>query len=94
MIQITWGKDVEKFNPERFSKAFRKHQRMKLPSIHLVGALEYVSGQNFAMIEAKMALAMILQTFFISNLPSYAHAPCTVITLQPQHGAPIIVHRI
>ena len=44
-------------------------------------------GQNFALLEAKMALSMILRRFEFALAPSYTHAPHTVITMHPMHGA-------
>lgn len=85
-----WGKDALEFNPLRFAES-RKHLASFFP--FALGPRICV-GQNLAMVEAKIILAMIVQNFSFALSPSYVHAPTMRLTLQPQYGAPILFRKI
>ncbi|XP_027360292.1 cytochrome P450 734A1 [Abrus precatorius] len=85
-----WGEDCHNFNPMRFSEP-RKHLASFFP--FGLGPRTCV-GQNLAMVEAKIALALIIQRYSFMVSPNYMHAPMLFITLQPQHGAQIFFRRV
>ncbi|KAL5209847.1 hypothetical protein ABZP36_005470 [Zizania latifolia] len=86
-----WGDDADEFNPLRFENGATR--AAKVPHALLAFSIGPRSciGQNFAMLEAKSVLAMILKEFSFTLSPNYVHAPVDLITLQPKFGLPVVL---
>ncbi|KAI5083147.1 hypothetical protein GOP47_0002890 [Adiantum capillus-veneris] len=86
-----WGADALEFNPLRFANGVLnacKHPSAFLP---FGGGPRICVGQNFAMMEAKIVLCMVLQKFRFRLSLGYRHAPITRLTLQPEYGMQILL---
>ncbi|KAK1277951.1 Cytochrome P450 [Acorus gramineus] len=85
-----WGADANEFNPYRFADGISKAASHPNALVAFSMGPRSCIGQNFAMLEGKMVLAMILQRFSFSLSPQYRHAPADMITLHPEFGLPIV----
>ncbi|CAN6574462.1 unnamed protein product [Malus baccata var. baccata] len=80
-----WGKDANEFNPERFaSKSFTPGRFIPFAT----GPRNCI-GQSFAMMEAKIILAMLISQFSFTVSPNYRHAPVIVLTIKPKYGVQV-----
>ncbi|KAK7387316.1 hypothetical protein VNO78_28030 [Psophocarpus tetragonolobus] len=89
-----WGADAYKFNPERFAKG--TIGACKLPHMYMpfgVGP-RVCLGQNLAMVELKMLIALILSKFTLSLSPQYIHLPTLRLLIEPEHGVHLSVKKL
>ncbi|MCO5563174.1 hypothetical protein L7F22_016811 [Adiantum nelumboides] len=86
-----WGDDADDFYPERFANGIARACKGMHGFMAFGFGPHICIGQTFAMLEAKLVLASVLQRFNFRLSPTYQHAPHLQATLSPQHGMPLLI---
>nr|A0A517FNC9.1 RecName: Full=Cytochrome P450 CYP72A613; Short=PpCYP72A613 [Trigonella foenum-graecum]QDS03634.1 cytochrome P450 CYP72A613 [Trigonella foenum-graecum] len=89
-----WGDDAKEFKPERFAEGIAKATKGQVSYFPFGWGPRICIGQNFALLEAKIAITSLLQNFSFELSPNYVHVPTTVPFFQPKYGASIILHKL
>ncbi|KAL6203594.1 hypothetical protein ACLB2K_027294 [Fragaria x ananassa] len=89
-----WGPDSYTFKPERFANGISG--ACKLPYLYMPFGIgpRICLGQNFAMVELKILIALILSNFSFSLSPKYIHKPSLKLVIEPEHGVDLLVKKL
>ncbi|KAJ6829794.1 putative cytochrome P450 superfamily protein isoform X1 [Iris pallida] len=88
--QRLWGPDAAQFNPARFADGAVRAARHPNAFLPFGMGARMCIGQNLAVLETKLAIAIILQRFSFRPSPSYVHSPTVLMLLYPKYGAPVL----
>ena len=89
-----WGDDVLEFKPERFAEGISKATKAQGAYFPFTLGVRVCIADNFVLLEAKMAMSLILRSFALELSPSYVHAPINRITTNPQYGVHLILRKL
>ena len=89
-----WGPDAHMFNPQRFANGVSGS--CKQPHCYMPFGIgpRVCLGQNFAMAELKILLALLLANFSFSLSPNYTHSPLRKLVVKPEHGMKLLVKKL
>lgn len=83
----------EGFDPERFSPEHAGAPRHKFSYFPFSGGPRVCIGNNFAIMEAQLILAMITSRYRLDLVPGFPIEPEALITLRPKHGVGVTLHQ-
>ncbi|GMH08984.1 hypothetical protein Nepgr_010824 [Nepenthes gracilis] len=89
--QALWGANVNEFKPERFSQDLNGNCKHKMGYVPFGFGGRMCIGRNYAIMEYKIVLSLILSKFSFSLSPSYRHSPTYSFSLRPRYGVPLVV---
>ncbi|KAL2488429.1 Cytochrome [Forsythia ovata] len=89
-----WGPDSYDFNPDRFANGITG--ACKIPHLYMpfgVGP-RVCLGQNLALVELKVLIALILSNFSFSLSPTYIHSPALSLVIEPGNGVNLYLKKL
>ncbi|XVF35728.1 hypothetical protein REPUB_Repub18cG0171300 [Reevesia pubescens] len=89
-----WGPDANEFKPERFINGVSKACKSPQGYIPFGLGTRLCLGKNFAIVQLKVLLSLIVSRFTFSLSPSYRHSPAFRMLVEPEHGVYIHVQKI
>lgn len=89
-----WGPDSHIFNPDRFSNGIGKACNNPQVYMPFGSGPRVCVGQNFAMIEMKIIISLILSKFSLTLSPKYIHSPTFNLVIQPKYGVNLLVKKL
>src|SRR5579859_1732595 len=86
--------DADTFDPERWREdPVRSGKIPRFAYFPFGGGPRVCVGASFAMLEATLLLAMIQRRFHLELVPGHSVKPVASVTLRPQNGIHVAVHR-
>ena len=85
--------DPDRFDPERFTPD-RVKERHRFAYFPFGGGPRVCIGNNFAMMEMQLLLALIIQRFDLDLVQGHRVDLEPLITLRPRHGVPMHLREI
>ncbi|XP_012443451.1 cytochrome P450 714A1 [Gossypium raimondii] len=89
-----WGADANEFKPDRFINGVSKACKSPQGYIPFGLGTRLCLGKNFAMVQLKVLLSLIVSKFTFSLSPSYHHSPAFRMLVEPEHGVYIKIQKI
>lgn len=89
-----WGSDANEFKPERFTWGVSKACKCPQAYIPFGVGPRLCLGKNFAMVELKVVLSLIVSKFSFTLSPKYHHSPAYRMIVEPGDGVQILIQKI
>lgn len=89
-----WGPDANEFKPQRFANGVSS--ACKVPQAYIPFGLgaRLCIGKNFAMVQLKLLLCIIISKFSFTLSPNYKHSPAYRMIVEPKHGVHILIEKV
>ncbi|CAL0305359.1 unnamed protein product [Lupinus luteus] len=89
-----WGPNANEFKPERFSEGVSKACKIPHAYVPFGAGNRLCLGKNFAMVQLKVVLILIISKFSFTLSPGYMHSPAYAMIVEPGHGVHILIQKI